>query len=349
MITDKVTATVSTKGRYHNTFPLVLTSLANQTLRPSRLIIYDDNDTLEDIRENEIYRNVLFLLNRRGINWEVTVGERKGQIHNHQRALTDVKSEFIWRLDDDNIMEPDTLEKLYNYIITDPKIAAVGPLILDPKSEINNKLASNKIEDIFMGMNIQWCDPKVESFIEVDHLQGSTFLFRKEAGAHGYDLNLSKVGHREETIFTYEMKRAGWRLVVLTGVKTWHMRYGAGGIRSDNQIKQFQDDENIFIEYIKKWNIKTKPVKVIPLDSGIGDHYAFRSALPAIKEKHKHAKLVIGACYPAVFEGEEGIEVISLADCAAFVKVEEYNIYAWMDHMNWKKSLTEAYKAAYAT
>jgi GT2 family glycosyltransferase len=256
MITDKVTATVSTKGRYHNTFPLVLTSLANQTLKPSRLIIYDDNDTLEDVRENEIYKNLLTLLNRVGINWEVTVGERKGQIHNHQRALTDVKSEFIWRLDDDNVMESDTLEKLYNYIVTDDKIGAVGPLILDPKKEMYHRMASNKMEDIFLGFNIQWCDPKKESFIEVDHLQGSTFLFRKEAGKHGYELKLSKVGHREETIFTYEMVRNGWKLVVLTGVKTWHMRYGAGGIRSDQQVKLFENDEAIFHEYIKKWGVK---------------------------------------------------------------------------------------------
>jgi len=349
MITDKVTATVSTKGRFNTTLPLVLTSLANQTLKPYRLIIYDDNDVMEDLRNNEIYRNLFTLMNRVGMVWEVKPGARKGQIWNHQQALTDVTSEYIWRLDDDNVMETNTLSDLFNYIQSDDKIGAVGPLILDPKADIGHKLASNKIEDIFLGMNIQWRDTNTHSYIDVDHLQGSTFLFRREAGKHGYDLRLSKVGHREETIFTYEMKRAGWRLVVLTRVKTWHMRYGAGGIRSDNQIKQFQDDENIFIEYIKKWNIKTKPVKVIPLDSGIGDHYAFRSALPAIKEKHKHAKLVIGACYPAVFEGEEGIEVISLADCAAFVKVEEYNIYAWMDHMNWKKSLTEAYKAAYAT
>jgi hypothetical protein len=349
MITDKVTATVSTKGRFSTTLPLVLTSLANQTLKPYRLIIYDDNDVMEDLRENEIYRNIFTLLNRMNINWEVKPGQRKGQIWNHQQALTDTTSEFIWRLDDDNIMETNTLSELYTHIHTDPKIGAVGPLILDPKADIGNKLASNKIEDIFLGMNIQWRDISTRSFIDVDHLQGSTFLFRKEAGKHGYDLKLSKVGHREETIFTYEMVRAGWKLVVLTGVKTWHMRYGAGGIRSNNQIKQFQDDEAIFMEYIKKWNIKTKQIKVIPLDSGIGDHYAFRAALPDIKEKNKNAKLIIGACYPAVFEGEEGIEVISIADCAAFVKVSEFNIYAWMDHNNWKKTLTEAYKAAYAS
>jgi Glycosyl transferase family 2 len=346
MITTKVTATVSTKGRFHTTFPLVLTSLANQTLKPSRLIIYDDNDTMEDLRDNEIYKNLFCLLNRVGIAWEVTPGAHKGQIWNHQQALTDVTSEYIWRLDDDNVMATNTLEELYNYIQTDPKMGAVGPLILDPKADIGHKLASNKIEDIFLGVNIQWCDTDRHAFIDVDHLQGSTFLYRKEAGKHGYELKLSKVGHREETIFTYEMKRAGWRLVVLTGIKTWHMRFGAGGIRSYQQIKMFEEDEKIFHEYIKKWNVKPALVKVIPLDSGIGDHFAFRSILPDVKKKYKNHRIIIGACFPEAFEGEEGIEIVSLAESAAFTKVEEYNIYAWMDNNNWKGSLAEAYKTA---
>ena len=349
MITNNVTATVSTKGRYHNTFPLVLTSLINQTLKPARLIIYDDNDALEDLRNNEIYRNLFTLLNRVGINWEVKVGARKGQIHNHQQALKDVTSEWVWRLDDDNVMEPNTLQDLYNYAISDSKIGAVGPLILDPKNDVKHSMASNKMEDIFLGLNIQWCNTDLQQYIEVDHLQGSTFLFKREAAAHGYELRLSRVGHREETIFTHEIKRAGWKLVVLTGVKTWHMRFGAGGIRSQNNIKMFDGDEKIFHEYLKKWKINAVRMKIIPLDSGIGDHYAFRAALPAIKSKYKDHTIVIGACYPGVFEGEEGVKIVSLGECASFVRIEDYNIYGWMDRHNWKQSLSEAYKKMHTT
>lgn len=349
MTTDKVTATVSTKGRYHNTFPLVLTSLANQTLKPSRLIIYDDNDALEDLRENEIYKNLFALLNRVGIQWEVTVGGRKGQIHNHQRALTDVKSEWIWRLDDDNVMETDTLERLFSHTLGEANkdVGAVGPLILDPKNQIGHSMASNKMEDIFFGLNIQWVDDGSNKVVEVDHLQGSTFIFRTEAAKHGYDLRLSKVGHREETIFTHEIKRAGWRLLVDTSIKTWHMRYGAGGIRSQNNVKLFENDEKIFHDYLRKWKIESTKLKVIPLDSGIGDHYAFRSILPSIKAKFKDHRIVIGACYPEVFKDETGIEVINLAEAASFTDIKEHNIYGWMDRRNWKKSLSEAYRAKY--
>ena len=350
MVLNEVTATVSTKGRYNTTLPLVLTSLANQTARPGRLIIYDDNPTLEDLRNNEIYRNLFGLLNRVGINWEVKVGGRRGQIINHQRALEDVTSEWIWRLDDDNVMESNTLKGLTDYAFSDKKIGAVGPLILDPKNEIlSSKLGSNRMQDIFLGLNIQWMAKHDTKVVDVDHLQGSTFLFRKKAGEHGYDLNLSRVGHREETIFTYEMKRAGWRLSVLTDIKTWHMRYGAGGIRSQNDIKLFESDEKIFYSYLNKWNIAISKVKVIPLNSGIGDHYAFRNALPAIKKKYNDHRLIIGACYPDVFAEDTGIEIVSLAESEVLANSDENNIYAWMDKHNWKRSLAEAYKAKYTS
>ena len=350
MVTDKVTATVSTKGRFHTTLPLVITSLCSQTLKPGRFIIYDDNETFEDLRENEVYKNLFMLMNRVGINWEVKPGARKGQIHNHQAALTDVTSEWIWRLDDDNVMSENTLEGLFTYAATASDIGAVGPLILDPKNKYIHPLASNKIQDIFMGTNIQWVETNLHSYVNVDHLQGSTFLFRKEAAKHGYDLRLSKVGHREETIFTYEMNRAGWRLTVLTGVKTWHMRYGAGGIRSNNQIEMFNYDEQIFKDYIdNKWKVKCTQVMPIPLDAGIGDHFAFRLVLPEIKKKHKGKRIVIGACYPEVFEGEEDVEITSLAAVQSMIKVEDCNIYAWMDRVKWKESLAKAYKTFYTT
>lgn len=345
MTTNNVTATVSTRGRTHSTLPLMLVSVANQIIKPARLIIYDDNDTLEDLRENEIYKNIFGLLSEAGIGWEVTVGCRKGQIFNHQRALQDAKTEWVWRLDDDNIMDSNVLSGLLETGESNLKIGAVGPLILNPKQIINFTTASNKIEDIFLGFNIQWNYNHKEKLIPVDHLQGSTFLFRTKAAEHGYELNLSRVGHREETIFTYEMKRAGWNLVVNTEIKTWHMRYGGGGIRSEDKAALFEADEKIFRSKLKMWGIKERPIKIIPLDGGIGDHYALKNAF---KEAFKtNTRFIIGACYPEVFSDVPNVELISLEESKALVNIDDYNIYRWMDSHNWKQSLSLAFKKMY--
>ena len=346
MVLNDVTATISTKGRMFTTLPLVLTSLINQTVKPCRLIIYDDNPVFEDLRENEIYKNLFFLMNRVGIKWEHNPGERKGQVFNHQRALGDTTTDWIWRLDDDNIMESNVLEGLYN-CAQDKNAGAVGPLILDPKFKSNTK-GSNKMKDIFLGLNIQWYENHTERYIEVEHLQGSTFLFRRKAARHGYDLSLSKVGHREETIFTYEIKRAGWPLIVLTDVKTWHLRFGAGGIRSQNDVKLFEHDERIFHTYLKKWESVIEKTLVIPLDNGLGDHYAIRSVLPDIRKANPGCKIIIGACYPDVFEGETGLEIISLAESCNMVNADTFNIYRWMDQHNWSRSVSEAFKMMYS-
>lgn len=345
MIANNVTATVSTRGRTHTTLPLMLVSVANQTIKPHRLIIYDDNDTLEDLRDNEIFKNVFGLLTESGINWEVTVGCRRGQIHNHQRALQDVKTDWIWRLDDDNVMDSNVLSGMLEIAESESKIGAVGPLILDPKKVMNHTLASNKMEDIFLGLNIQWNYNHKEKLVSVDHLQGSTFLFRKEAAKHGYELSLSRVGHREETIFTYEMKRAGWELIVNTEIKTWHMRYGGGGIRSDNKIALFEADEKIFKSKLKTWNVKERSTKIVPLDGGIGDHYALKSAF---REAFKtNTRIIIGACYPEVFFDIPNVELISLEESKALVNIDDHNIYRWMDQRNWKQSLSLAFKKMY--
>ena len=347
MVSNEVTATVSTRGRYKTTMPLMLTSLANQTVKPGRLIIYDDNDTLEDIRELPIYANVLSLLLKKGINWEVKQGARKGQIHNHQAAITDVTSEFIWRLDDDNIMDENVLEGMLNYIKSIPTLGAVGPLILDPKRNFRHSLASSKMEDIFLGLNIQWCDTGLHSYIEVDHLQGSTFLYRKAAAGLGYDLTLSKVGHREETIFTYQMKRNGWQLAVLTGLKTWHMHYSEGGIRSHNNHEMYAADEAIFHAYMGDWNIQPNWFKVIALNNGIGDHYAFLQALPAIRQRYNGMQLIVGACYPETLKNEKGLKVISLDEAALMMDIDQFDIYKWMDRKNWQGSVVAAFEEMY--
>ena len=82
MITKKVTATISTRGRFYTTLPLVLTSLVNQSLKPYRLIIYDDNDTFEDLRENDIYKNLFTLMNRVDIQGQANLGHRNVHIPN---------------------------------------------------------------------------------------------------------------------------------------------------------------------------------------------------------------------------------------------------------------------------
>lgn len=349
MILKDVVATVSTKNRTDTTLPLVITSLLCLTYKPGKFVVYDDNDILKDPRENEIYKNLLSGLVNSGIEWFWLPGQRRGQIFNHEHARINNDCEYIWRIDDDNILPSRTLEALYNAIKSDDNIGAVGPSILDPKNVGSCKIASNAIEDIYLGMNIQWNHSSTISITEVEHLQGSTFLYRRKAGEHGYNLNLSRVGHREETLFTYEMARNGWRLLAICGLNTWHMRYGAGGIRSHNDAQLFARDEYIFTKKLEEWKVTPKQYKFIFLDSGRGDHYAFKQVLPLIVEKYNDTKIIIGACYQDVFWDTDfsNVTIVGMSDIVAFVKPEDHNVYKYMAEKRVQGNLCEAYKQMY--
>lgn len=349
MILNDVVATVSTKSRTNTTLPLVLTSLLCSTYKPSKLVIYDDNDAFKDPRENEVLKNVLQGLILAGINWYWNPGQRKGQIHNHEHARLNYDSEFIWRIDDDNILPANVLENLYDEIQSDPKIGAVGPSILDPKNKTYSSLASNNMMDIDLGLNIQWNHYDKITPIEVEHLQGSTFLYRRAAATHGYNLKLSRVAHREETLFTYEMFRNGWKLIALCGLNTWHMRYGSGGIRDHNIKHLFDSDEQIFRNKLNEWNVTPYLYKVVYLDSGRGDHYAFKPVLEELSQKYKGHKIIVGACYPDIFwdVSYPNAVVTTMSEVAGFLKPDDHNIYKFMAERRWKDSLTNAYRKMY--
>lgn len=129
----EILASISTRGRYHTTLPMAIMSVATQTLRPDKLVIFDDNETREDLREIPVYKKIFQLLDYKGIKWEVIFGACKGQHYNHQIANR-MGYRFVWRVDDDNVAEDNVLASLYEKIA--PDVGAVGGAVLVPGDDV---------------------------------------------------------------------------------------------------------------------------------------------------------------------------------------------------------------------
>ena len=265
-----ILCSISTKGRYDTYLPLAIQAVINQTRKVDKLIIFDDNDEPVDLREKPIYKFLFGLMDQKGIPWEVLYGRKKGQHYNHQTA-NEMGFDWVWRVDDDNIPEPSVLERLASRIQSD--LGAIGGPVLFSDRIIDVSTATGKIKNIDNEPNLQW--GKFGSFKSVDHLHCS-FLYR--AGIVNYNLGLSKVAHREETLFTYQMKQKGYKLFLIPDAITWHGKSATGGIRSEDNVELYMRDEFIFRNHLENRN-KT----IVVLDSGMGDHIVFKHVLPHIK------------------------------------------------------------------
>ena len=91
---------------------MTLLSISQQTLKPAKVIIWDDND--EPITPNDLH-HYLTLLTENGIEWFIARGERKGPHFNHFKSNILASKEgydAVFRIDDDCWATPCTLETL---------------------------------------------------------------------------------------------------------------------------------------------------------------------------------------------------------------------------------------------
>ena len=342
-----VTAYVSSKDRYYTTLPSTILSIIQQTVKPKRLILFLDGEHI-DLRDNDLYASLFNMLMLNEIEWEVVFGAGKGQVLNHQKAIEMTKTDFLLRVDDDDFLQPNVLQELLGCM--SPDVGAVGGLIIDPKLPVQPLPPNFDVTINNLTSNAQWFIHPKKNIIQVEHLNNS-FLYRKKAATHGYCVDLSPAGHREETIFTYEMHRAGWKVLINPRAVTWHAKQNSGGIRAHATHNEYWvQDQQIFNRKLKEWGFK--PKKLIVLDNGKGDHVMFKMILPEVREKFKDMDLVLGVCYPDVFEDEKGIKLISIGEAKELCfstaqNFDNFNIYKFAAENNWKGSFVDAFRKLY--
>jgi len=335
----KITCGIPTKNRYES-LDKTLLSIALQSVPPYEVIIVDDSDKPINLTTIPHYEYIFRLFDEKNIKWQVKFGVKKGQHHSHQMIQDCAETELVFRIDDDCIAEPETLRKLNAIISKDEKIGAVAPSVTMPNPQPLPVGLKNRIDNL-KTPNIQWF--KGEGIHEADHLY-SCFLYRK--GLMNYDLTLSTVAHREETIFSHSLKRAGYKLMVNMNAQVYHFQAREGGIRTFNDPILWEHDEKIFKAYLSLWNVSEEDSKMVILDCGIGDHWAFKNILPELKEKHKH--ITIAACFPDVFWDEPELNIISIADAKAiYGDITPFQVYKLLWDTKEKIHLIEGFRRMY--
>lgn len=287
MDNPRISVGVPTKDRGIE-LAMLLQSLTAQTYQNFDVLINDDGLS-GIINNNSTIQGLINLLKQQGHDVTIMKGETKGPHFGGQAILDNSNNELILRIDDDIALEPEALEELIKPFInpeTCDTIAAVGMSILNPHEDLSKqqmdldsfnrqyKEGLGRVfwineNQLFLSGMLSINKLPVDYPVEVEHLY-SSFMYRKSVGKQigGYNLQLSKVGHREETIFTYSMFKAGYKLYVAPKAIGYHYHPMQGGIRETmgdiHKEELWKHDEEIFSKWIREVLPPPQPVNPNP-------------------------------------------------------------------------------------
>jgi SAM-dependent methyltransferase len=347
---DKSTVAIeiSSRGRGNSTLPLTLQSILNQTVLPQIIDLYFDEE-----RPNlSIVQYFFHLLKQKGVQINV-LQTSNGQVPNHQFSLSNARTSFICRIDDDEVLQSNAIERYKAVLEADKTIGAVcGPVITpqENKQQIPT-FVSIKMEDIKIYPNLQWYYPAGNMpQQELEHIY-SSFMYRVSA-AKDYPYTFSRVGHREESVFSHQIYKNGYKLIYLPDVITMHYR-AYGGIRSESDTNLWKQDDAKFEEWAKINNIKFNELLVVLRTNAVGDSLVLKNLLPEIKEKHKEKKILLASNNAEIFEGC-GLSIISEQEGIMLIQNQGRNPNDFMPYFvgaaNEKDKLTleQIYRKIYA-
>lgn len=164
------------------------------------------------------------------------------------------KGEFILRLDDDEIVEPETIERMLGVLKSDPKIGMVGCLYFYTEEPNLLRMAG-------YDMNMWIGKTKVYGQDQEYHGQLSENIERDATGGGSHLARRStfeEIGLYDETYFlNYEdvdwclrLKRAGYKIVVVGSTRLYHKR-GGGMSLKENPFRVYLLNR-AFVLFMKK-------------------------------------------------------------------------------------------------
>jgi len=237
LIPNRIGIQIITKNR-PDYLSVLLTSLKVQTIKNWDLFILDNSD--KPLTESHLVMSIIERLMFEG--HRVIIGRSLEKDTGELRsAVLDVDNcEFGCRIDDDSLIEPDYLEKLFNTIKKDKKIGAVGglvPILRNEKIYLPKPPIVNRVSEY-------WDVDEMSSLYFYNHHEPieacdlrSSFMFRNDivkklrpAICYG------PTGYREETDIVLRIGMSGYKIFLHPDAVCWHIIALSGGTRG-NQVE----------------------------------------------------------------------------------------------------------------
>ena len=253
---DRLLIGIVTRNR-PNYLCCLLTSLLAQTYQDFDVMIIDNGDD-ESLIKNNLLMSILSRMDDSGHVWRLHRGSP--QINcpsSHQKIFEQSNYKFIYKLDDDVLLDSYCLGYIMGVLKSDDTVAAAGGIFLDPnKPKAQQSLPAGVVPTMdVLNNNVQWYTQPTNDIIMAEHLY-SSFIYRREylEEAGGFPLNLSRLAFREETLTTYRMFKKGNKLAIVPQAIAWHFNNSNSGCHDIDwaeKTRMAQEDALKFEQQLK--------------------------------------------------------------------------------------------------
>jgi GT2 family glycosyltransferase len=151
-----------------------------------------------------------------------------------RRALS-VGAEFIWLVNPDVVVAPDTLERLIAAAERHPDAGVFGCRILDNQHPPRIHFNGGVIDPARGGATAHRDQGLIDADVpdelrEVDYVTGACFLVRRSVVRRVGPMPEEYFLYFEETDWCLRIRAAGWRLVLVPGTRVWHFKRSTGAV-----------------------------------------------------------------------------------------------------------------------
>lgn len=260
----KIDIMICTKDR-PSELALLLQSLRTQTHQDFDIYIYDDRSGML-IQQHHFLITLINRIKLEGHNvviWrnQIPYGVTRLRRMMVEKIMKIGKGEAILRLDDDNLLNPDYIERLIKVLDAGYDIASG---IVPPTGMAMIKRDANRIKDFISdvkmdaeGNIIYFGDDCGFEFYNNKIIPSPNFrsmaLIKKEVHKEvEYEDNLGFCSFREEQFFSFRALVKGFKIGVDTGAIAYHMQTPSGGERTQEYQTELQSNHELLNKFTKK-------------------------------------------------------------------------------------------------
>ncbi len=164
-----------------------------------------------------------------------------GFSHGNNLGLTKAEGEYVWFLNPDTTVDPNTIAYMIRYMDTHPDVGIATPKLVLPNGLLDKNCRrlfpslGNSLKHFLKIGNGYYVGGDIDAEIEVDVIMGSCLLVRRELGdkINWWDEDYFMYG--EDIEFCWQVKNLGYKIMYVSQVIVHHHHGASSGLKKTSE------------------------------------------------------------------------------------------------------------------